>query len=54
VLLRDLGSAVERADVDYLVDEVPRVPQQSLDGVMCVSRLVGVLESFARPGDSIR
>jgi signal transduction histidine kinase len=49
-LVSELEAAVQKADVDYLVGEIPRAIQQSLDGVERVSKIVSAMKEFSHPG----
>lgn len=40
----------EEADVDYLLDEVPRAIEQSLDGIEQVTKIVRAMKEFTHPG----
>jgi PAS domain S-box-containing protein len=42
--------AVERADLDYLLEEAPKAIKQTLDGVGHVARIVKAMKEFAHPG----
>jgi PAS domain S-box-containing protein len=52
----ELTTAVEKeivsADLEYLVAEIPRAIQQSLEGVDRVTRLVRAMKDFSHPGVS--
>ncbi|BDU75429.1 ATP-binding protein [Mesoterricola sediminis] len=48
----DLGRRLEALDTEYLVDEIPRAIQQTLDGVGRVSRIVAAMKDFSHPGGS--
>jgi PAS domain S-box-containing protein len=45
----DLSSALDEADAAYLLDEIPRAVDQSLDGVDRVSRIVRAMKDFSHP-----
>ena len=47
----EVGAAREEADVDYLVEEIPRAIQQSLEGVGRVSKIVRAMKDFSHPGN---
>lgn len=49
-LLREVERAVERADVEYLKEEIPKAIEQSLDGVGRVSEIVRAMKEFSHPG----
>jgi PAS domain S-box-containing protein len=42
--------ALERADTDYLVAEIPKAIDQALDGVTRISRIVRAMKEFSHPG----
>jgi PAS domain S-box-containing protein len=45
-----LERGVEKADLDYLLDEVPRSLNQTLDGVRRVAKIVQAMKEFSHPG----
>ncbi|NTV73551.1 MAG: histidine kinase, partial [Holophaga sp.] len=45
-----LKAAEEDADLDYLCAELPKVLQDSLDGVQRVARIVRAMKEFTHPG----
>ncbi|MFK8113215.1 MAG: sensor histidine kinase [Rubripirellula sp.] len=47
-----LRSAMEEADVDYLIEEIPAAISQSLEGVDRVANIVRAMKEFAHPGVS--
>ena len=49
-LLRRLQEGRERADLEYLVAEVPVAIQHTLEGVERISRIVRAMKDFAHPG----
>lgn len=50
--LQALSDAVDEADVEYLVEEVPSAIDQTLEGVERVSNIVRAMKEFAHPGAS--
>lgn len=48
----EFTGAWEKADIDYLKDELPTALQQSLDGVAQVSRIVLSMKEFSHPGST--
>ncbi|MGE4280182.1 MAG: PAS domain S-box protein [Magnetospirillum sp.] len=46
------SDAWEKADIDYLKDELPSALKQSLDGVAQVSRIVLSMKEFSHPGST--
>ena len=44
------AAIIEEKDVDYLVDEVPKAIEQTLDGVRHVAGIVRAMKEFAHPG----
>jgi PAS domain S-box-containing protein len=49
-MLREVMATVELADAEYLVREIPRALDQTLEGVDRVSRLVNAMKEFSHPG----
>ncbi|OHB81362.1 MAG: hypothetical protein A2V98_02115 [Planctomycetes bacterium RBG_16_64_12] len=49
-LLREVEAAVRRADVDYLIEEIPKAIQQSLEGMDRVVTIVRAMREFSHPG----
>jgi len=48
--IREVAAAVKRADSDYLLGEIPRAIDQTLDGVKRVGTLVSAMKEFSHPG----
>ena len=46
----EVSSAVERADAGYLLEEIPKAFEQTLEGVTRVSTLVSAMKEFSHPG----
>jgi PAS domain S-box-containing protein len=44
-----LERVVEKADLDYLLDEIPRSLNQTLDGVRRVAKIVQAMKEFSHP-----
>ena len=44
-----LGDALERADVEYLKEEIPQALEQSLEGVARVAKIVRAMKEFSHP-----
>ena len=49
-LLLATEQALEKADVDYLVAEIPKAIEQSLQGVERVAKIVRAMKEFSHPG----
>ena len=49
-LMTRLTEAIEEADLEYLMDEVPKAIEQSLDGIDRVSTIVKSMKEFSHPG----
>lgn len=49
-LIRRLQDGRERADLEYLVSEVPVAVQHTLEGVERISKIVRAMKDFAHPG----
>jgi signal transduction histidine kinase len=45
-----LERCVEKADLDYLLEEIPRSLNQTLDGVKRVANIVQAMKEFSHPG----
>jgi PAS domain S-box-containing protein len=48
--IKEIGEAVDRADPSYLLEEIPKAIDQTLEGVLRVSTLVGAMKEFSHPG----
>ncbi len=48
----ELETAMEKADLEYLIEEVPKSVRQALDGVERISTIVKSMKDFAHPGSS--
>ena len=49
-LADEFKEALEKADVEYLGEEIPRAIEQSLDGIGCVRKIVQSMKEFSHPG----
>lgn len=47
--LRQIRSDFNQTDMDFLIEEVPRAIQQSLEGVQRVTDIVGAMKQFSHP-----
>jgi PAS domain S-box-containing protein len=45
-----LAALAARADLDYLLEEIPKAISQSLEGIDRVAGIVGAMKEFAHPG----
>lgn len=43
-------AALKKADVDYLIEEIPKAVAQSLEGVERVAKIVRAMKEFSHPG----
>lgn len=50
--LTQLEEALQQADVDYLLEEIPTALQQSLEGVSRIAQIVQSMKDFSHPGSS--
>lgn len=50
VLTQELEAVIDQADITYLLDEIPKTIQQSLDGVSQVGEIVRAMKEFSHPG----
>jgi len=48
--IQELAAAVKRADPAYLLDEIPKAIDQTLEGVSRVAKIVGAMKEFSHPG----
>ena len=48
--VQEIAAAVERADAGYLLEEIPKAIEQTLDGVTRVATLVSAMKEFSHPG----
>jgi signal transduction histidine kinase len=49
-LAAGIKAAVEKADLDYLVEEIPKALSQSLDGLDHIATIVRAMKEFSHPG----
>ena len=47
--VQEVWKAVECIDTGYLLDEIPKAIDQTLEGVTCVSTIVGAMKEFSHP-----
>lgn len=50
LILEEMAQMVAKVDVAYLLTEIPRALEQTLEGVQRVSALVGTMKGFSHPG----
>ena len=48
--VQEVALAVERTDAGYLLEEIPRAIEQTLEGISRVSTLVSAMKEFSHPG----
>jgi PAS domain S-box-containing protein len=48
--IRKIEEAVKRADAGYLLEEIPKAVDQTLEGVSRVSAIVSAMKEFSHPG----
>ena len=46
-LMTELGHAVEQADLEYLMEDIPKAIDQSLDGLSRITAIVGSMKEFS-------
>ena len=51
-MIQQATAAVERADAGYLMAEIPKAIEQTLEGVTRVAKLVSAMKEFSHPGTS--
>ncbi|MEP6901113.1 MAG: PAS domain S-box protein [Actinomycetota bacterium] len=49
-ILTEVGIEIEKADLEYLSEEVPNAIKQSLEGVSRIAKIVQSMKDFAHPG----
>jgi PAS domain S-box-containing protein len=49
-LIQSVEDALKAADVDYLIEEIPKAVEQSLQGVERVAKIVRAMKEFSHPG----
>lgn len=49
-LVTEMATAIDRADIEYLNEEVPKAIDQALHGVERISKIVQSMKDFAHPG----
>ncbi len=53
-LIAQVEKAIQAADVEYLLEEIPHALQQSLEGVTRIAKIVQAMKDFAHPGSHER
>ncbi len=48
--VQEIAAEVQRADAGYLLEEIPKAIEQTLEGVSRVSTLVSAMKEFSHPG----
>jgi PAS domain S-box-containing protein len=48
--VQEVSAAMEATDLAYLLEEIPKAIEQTLEGVTRVSTLVGAMKDFSHPG----
>jgi signal transduction histidine kinase/HAMP domain-containing protein len=51
---RVAGEALDKADLEFLQEDIPKAITQSLDGVGRVSKIVNAMKDFSHPGSATR
>ncbi len=49
-MIDDLEFALEQADIDFLIDEIPLAIEQTIDGLGRISKIVRAMKAFSHPG----
>lgn len=49
-IMQEVSAAVTEADAPYLLEEIPKAIEQTLEGVTRVSQLVSAMKEFSHPG----
>lgn len=51
VQLHSVQAQIEKCDLDYLLDDIPNLLNESLDGAERINKIVSDLKDFAHPGE---
>jgi len=51
-LIEKVENAIEEADTEYLVEEIPKAIEQTMEGVERITKIVRSMKEFAHPGSS--
>ncbi len=51
-LIAQVENEIETADMEYLLEEIPKALQQSLEGVTRIAKIVQAMKEFAHPGSN--
>jgi signal transduction histidine kinase/DNA-binding NarL/FixJ family response regulator len=49
-LIAETEAALEEADLEYLIEEIPKAVEQSLEGLKKISQIVTAMKEFSHPG----
>ncbi|MFY9645761.1 MAG: ATP-binding protein [Terriglobales bacterium] len=49
-IIQDVMNVVQRSDTPYLLEEIPKAIEQTIEGIARVSRLVSAMKEFSHPG----
>ena len=49
-MMGDLKMALEKADTEYLAEEIPAALEQAQEGLSRISKIVGAIKGFSHPG----
>lgn len=52
--IAQIEDAIEEADIEYLLEEIPDAIEQSIEGVRRVSRIVKSMKAFSHPGSDAK
>ena len=50
VMIKEMETTIEEADIPYLSEEIPNAIEQSLEGIHRVSKIVRSMRQFSHPG----
>ena len=51
-LINETEKTLKQADIDFLIDEIPKAIEQSLEGVDRVAKIIRAMRDFSHPGTS--
>jgi PAS domain S-box-containing protein len=49
-MIEEIGNAAQQTDTEFLLEEIPRAIDQTLEGVSRVAKLVSAMKEFSHPG----
>ena len=53
-LVAEVDRVIEKADIEYLAEEIPRAIRQSLEGLQRIASIVSAMKEFSHPGSEAK